>query len=342
MNNSARIASAIFLSCAVSTITVALAAGDKPGAGKTVVVGLDDSLGANYVTDQIAIAAFKDMGYDVHTTTLSSSLAMPALAQNDLNVVVEAIFPQSQPSFDKVADQLEHGHQGMIIGGGVNGYLIDKKTADKYHITSLEQLKDPKVAALFGENEDKAQLISCDPGWMCGKVVDYQIQKFDLSKTVQIVQGKYEPLMADAIARVRRGEPALFYTWSPSWVNNSLTPGKDVVWLPTPEQALPEGMTVTGSSLVKGVEGCAGGADPCRMAMPSWNWEPMINTKFASDNPAIWKFVTAMKFPLSTWSYWEAQINQSHGSQTQITELAQDWIKKNPKIYAGWLEAATQ
>lgn len=332
------------MSCVVVVASSSYAKDAKPGKGKTVAIGLDDSLGANYVTDQIAIAAFKEMGYDVHTTTLSSSLAMPALAQNDLNVVVEAIFPQSQPSFDKVADKLERGDQGMIIGGGINGYLIDKKTADKYHITSLEQFKDSKIAKLFGSAVDssRAQLISCDPGWMCGKVVDYQIKKFGLSKTIRIVQGKYEPLIVDAVARVKRGEPAFFYTWSPSWVNNSLVPGKDVVWLPTPEDALPQGMTVKGSALVDNVEGCAGGANPCRMAMPSWNWDPMINKVFASKNPAVWRFLTQMRFPLAKWSYWEAEINKTHGNPDAIKKMADDWISQNKGIFGQWIEASTK
>lgn len=57
--------------------------------------------------------------------------------------------------------------------------------------------------------------------------------------TATSVRGKYEALMVEAVARVKRGEPAFFYAWSPSWVNNALIPGEDVVWLPTPREALP-------------------------------------------------------------------------------------------------------
>lgn len=55
-----------------------------------------------------------------------------------------------------------------ILKAWRQGYLIDKKTADKYHITNIEQLKDPKIAKLFDANNDgKADLTGCNPGWGC-------------------------------------------------------------------------------------------------------------------------------------------------------------------------------
>lgn len=43
--------------------------------------------------------------------------------------------------------------------------MIDKKTAEQYHITSIDQLKDPQIAKLFDTNNDgKADLTGCTPG----------------------------------------------------------------------------------------------------------------------------------------------------------------------------------
>ena len=64
------------------------------------------------------------------------------------------------------------------------GYLIDKKTADQYHITNIEQLKDPKLARLFDTNGDgKADLTGCT-GWGCEAVINHQIEAYKLSDTV--------------------------------------------------------------------------------------------------------------------------------------------------------------
>jgi glycine betaine/proline transport system substrate-binding protein len=62
--------------------------------------------------------------------------------------------------------------------------LIDK-TAEQYHIKSIDQLKDPKIAKLFDTNGDgKADLTGCTPGWGCEAVINHQIDAYGLSKTV--------------------------------------------------------------------------------------------------------------------------------------------------------------
>ena len=63
---------------------------------------------------------------------------------------------------------------------------------------------------------------------------------YKLRATVTHVQGSYPALMADTIGRYQRGEPVLYYTWTPYWVSGVLVPGKDVVWLQVPFSSNPE------------------------------------------------------------------------------------------------------
>ncbi|MGF3024953.1 glycine betaine/L-proline ABC transporter substrate-binding protein ProX [Methylobacterium aquaticum] len=312
---------------------------EMPGKGRTVRYAQSDSLGANYVLAQIVTRALKELGYDVKLTTVNTTLFFQAAAQGDLDLATDVNFPQREPGFRAVEKDADRIGSGLIVGGGINGYLIDKKTADAHKITTLEQMKDPKIAALFGK-DGKADLINCDPGWSCGDVVDYQIDKFGLKNTVKSVRGKYEALMVEAVARVKRGEPAFFYAWSPSWVNNALVPGTDVVWLPTPEDALPPTVTNRGSALVNGVKGCAGGADPCRMAMASWNWGAVGNKKFLAANPAVKTLIENMKFPIDTWSGWEFAINKGGGSTSLVTRLAIEWIGTHKSQFDAWISTA--
>ncbi len=310
-----------------------------PGKGKTVRYAQSDSLGANYVTAQIISRAMKELGYEVKISTLNTTLFFQAAGQGDLDLATDVNMPQREPAFRAVEKQAELLGSGMIVGGGINGYLIDKKTATAHNITTLAQMKDPKIAALFGK-DGRADLINCDPGWSCGDVVDFQLDKFGLKDTVRSVRGKYETLMVEAVARVKRGEPAFFYAWSPSWVNNALIPGEDVVWLPTPEDALPPNVPNRGSALVPGVKGCAGGADPCRMAMSSWNWASVGNRQFVAANPAIKTLIEQIKFPLATWSAWEFSINKNGASSANINRMADEWIAQNKATFEGWVSKA--
>ncbi len=312
---------------------------EMPGKGKTIRYAQSDSLGANYVTAQIIMRGMKALGYEVKLTTLNTTLFFQAAGQGDLDLATDVNMPQREPAFRNIEKQAEIVSPGMIVGGGINGYLIDKKTATAHNITTLEQMKDPKIAALFGK-DGKADLINCDPGWSCGDVVDFQLDKFGLKDTVRSVRGKYEALMVEAVARVKRGEPAFFYAWNPSWVGNALIPGEEVVWLPTPADALPPSVPNKGSALVNGVKGCAGGADPCRMAMSSWNWASVANSQFVAANPAVKALIAQIKFPLATWSAWEFNINKGGASTSAVTRMADEWIASNKAQFDGWIEVA--
>lgn len=315
-------------------------AGSLPGEGKTVNFAQNDSLGANYVQDQILIMAMEKLGYKVNLQTLGVATFFQAAAQGDLDITGDINWPQREPAFRQVEKQLTLVGDGTIEGGGINGYVIDKKTAEANNITNIEQLKDPKLAKLFDTNDDgKADLINCDPGWSCGDVVDYQIEKFGLSGTVHSVRAKYEALMAETFARARRGEPVLYYTWSPSWITDALVPGKDVVWLPIPFEALPEGVSRGNGSDVKGVVGCAGNQDPCRMTVGSWNWLIVANRDFLEKNPAVHKLSEIAKWPLPVWSSWEAALNKGN-SNRDIKKLAESWVAENQKQFDGWIAEA--
>ncbi|WP_109476166.1 glycine betaine/L-proline ABC transporter substrate-binding protein ProX [Paraburkholderia sp. C35] len=334
------------VACSAFALAIAMMAGgsahaqNAPGKGKTIKYAQGDSFGGNYVATQIIMQAMKNLGYDVKLTTMNTTLFFQAVAQGDEDLATDVNFPQREPGFRAVEKQAQMIGSGLISGGGITGYLIDKKTADQYKITSLAQLKDPKLAGLFG-TDGKAELISCDPGWSCGDVVDYQLNKFGLKNNIHAVRGKYEALMVDAIAKVKEGKPAFFYAWSPSWTVNSVVPGKDVVWLPTPEDALPPNVPNKGTALVPGVKGCAGGADPCRMAMASWNWGAVGNRDFVAANPSVRSLIEQVKFPQSQWSAWEYEISKSGGSQALVNMLANDWMTGNKSVLDQWVQTAS-
>ena len=99
----------------------------------------------------------------------------------------------------------------------------------------------PAKAALFdGDGDGRADLIGCSRDWTCAAVIDHHLEAYCLEPTVEHVQGDYGKLMDAAVDRIRRGQPVLFYTWTPNWTVGELLPGEDVLWLEVPFPALPE------------------------------------------------------------------------------------------------------
>lgn len=330
----------LVVSATIQSAVAAHADATAPGQGKAIRYARSNALGASYILDEVVIAALEKLGYKVKVTVLVAPAFYAAASQGDMDLTTSINWPQNQVPYEKVKDKLALIGSGSIIGGGINGYVIDKKTADAHGITNIQQLKDPKLAELFDtDRSGKAQLINCDPGWSCGDVVDYQIKTFGLEQTVRTVRGKYELLMAETFARAARGEPVLFYTWSPSWVVDTLQPGRDVVWEPTPFEALPSGVASPGAALVKDVVGCAGGQNPCRMVIGAWNYVSIGNRAFLAENPAVTKFLEQVRFPLTTWTEWEGDIKKSH-IDSDIKQVAEAWIAAHKQEFDQWVSDA--
>jgi len=89
-------------------------------------------------------------------------------------------------------------------------------------------------------------------------------------------------MMADVIARFRRGEPVFFYTWTPHWLLGELKPAVATVWLTVdPKYCVPDqpcGASTTG--------------------FPVNDISIVANKEFLDKNPAAQAFLEAVKIPI--------------------------------------------
>jgi len=164
-----------------------------------------------------------------------------AAARGQVDLWVNGWFPSHQVFLNQEEVSGKVTPVGFeVADGALQGYLVNKHTADELGITNLGDLKRPEVAAAFDRNGDgRADLIGGNVGWGCERVVEHHLGVYELRDTVEHVQGDYSPLMDETIERYHRGEPVLFYTWTPNWTVGKLVPGKDVVWLQVPFASLP-------------------------------------------------------------------------------------------------------
>ena len=119
-----------------------------------------------------AIASFileKGYGCEVSVTKGSTTPIMAAHYDKQLDVITEVWYDNI------IANYEPHEKAGTIKNIGVNtpdsqqAFYVDKTTADKYNLKSVEDMKDPKIAALFKdpENPSKGRMTSCISGWTC-------------------------------------------------------------------------------------------------------------------------------------------------------------------------------
>jgi glycine betaine/proline transport system substrate-binding protein len=308
-----------------------MADANLPGKGVTVQPGQDNVDGENFQTI-IVMKALKELGYDVKDVQNAKYPALHiSIADGGVTFMADHWNPLHQAFFEKAGGDEKLSRTGAYIEGCAQGYLIDKKTAEKYNITNVGQLQDPEIAKLFDANDDgKADLAGCVPGWGCERVIEHHMGAYKLKDTVTHNQGEYSAIIAETITRYKEGKPVLYYTWTPYWVSGVLVPGKDVVWLEVPHSAHPNGVdTKLPNGKNYGFE---------------VNTQMVVaNKEFVKNNPAAAKLFEVIKVSVNDVSAQNLKMKEKGEGGWEAAERHADaWIAANRDKFDGWLNAARE
>ncbi len=332
---------------ALGVSAAALAAGpaamaqDMPGEGTTVRMAQ-----ATWDTAWFETAVYKQMleelGYAVEgPTALDNPLFYQAVSQGDVDLWVNGWFPLHNtylPTIEGTAEVIG----AVAEGGALEGYLVDKATAEELDITSLEDFKRDEVKQAFDRDGDGlADLVACPPGWGCELNIEHHLDAYGLREHVNPIKAGYSASMADAIAAYEQDEPIFFYTWTPNWTVDALVPGEDVVWIEVPEVDLPEElMELADAATLEGVEGCV--ADPCTLGFPANDIQPVAGTAFLEANPAARALLETASIPVGDIFAQNALMNDGEGDPADVERHAAEWIESNRETVDGWLDQARQ
>ncbi|MCO4786981.1 glycine betaine/L-proline ABC transporter substrate-binding protein ProX [Marinomonas atlantica] len=317
---------------AVATICSSALANDMPGEG-VEVTPIFPSIAEERFRGEIAMAGLEALGYEVEEPKESEYATMLlALSYGDADFTVHLWDKLHDTFYEKAGGDDTMLKVGSIMPGVLQGYQIDKKTADQYGITSLEDLKKPEIAKLFDSNDDgKADLTGCNPGWGCELVIDHHIEAYGLGDWVTHNRGSYFALMADTIARYQDGKPVLYFTWVPQWIAGVLKVNEDVVWLEVPYTDLPGGdndviTTYKNKNLGFAVDEVMS----------------VVNRDFGLENPSAMALLSQVQISSDDESAQNLKMRNGENSQKDIKRHAQEWISEHQAEFNGWLDIARQ
>ncbi|WP_271274223.1 glycine betaine/L-proline ABC transporter substrate-binding protein ProX [Aliamphritea hakodatensis] len=315
---------------ALATSASAVLAAEKPGEG-VEVTPIFPSIAEERFRGEIAIAGLQELGYEVEEPKETEyATMMLALSYGDADFTVHLWDVLHDTFYKKAGGDDTMVKAGDVIPGVLQGYLIDKKTADAHNIKSLADLKKPEIAKLFDADDDgKADLTGCNPGWGCELVIDHHIEAYGLGDTVNHNRGSYFALMADTITRYNEGKPILYYTWVPQWISGVLVEDKDVVWLEVPQTDLPDGNNDVNTSF-----------NGKNLGFAVDKVMSVVNKEFAEENPAATKLLSLVQISASDESAQNLKMQDGEKSVEDIKRHAQEWITANRGTYDNWLTEA--
>ena len=197
------------------SLLAAACGGDDLGDVETIKLAVNpwDGSAANVA---VAKAVLEGEGYTVETVEIDENAQWAAIAAGDLHASLE-VWPSGHA--DNVASYIDGG--GGVVNGGELGavgkigwwipsYVVDQNPA----AGTWQGLQDPAIAGMYAtaESGDKGQFLIGDPSW-----VSYEQDIIDnLGLDLEVVYaGSEEAILAALDSASSRGDPLLFYFWTP-------------------------------------------------------------------------------------------------------------------------------
>lgn len=310
---------------------------EQPGAGVQVTAAYSP-LEERFQTEVVNMA-LEELGYDVvepreleyatmHTDIAGGGLDFTAVHWEKLHSDF-----YTEAGGDDVFQRM-----GIIVEDMVQGYLIDKETAEEYDITNIEDLQDPEIAELFDTDGDGlANLTGCNPGWGCELVIEHHLDEYELRDTVEHEQGQYMALMADTITRFEQDEPILYYTWTPLWVSSVLRPDEEVVWLEVPYTSLPEEQQEDGEITEEDTT-----VDGKNLGFALDQMWVLANREFAEENPVAASVFESVQIPIDDINEQNERMRDGEDSEADIRAHAEEWVEENQDQFDEWVAEARE
>ncbi|MDE0370071.1 MAG: glycine betaine/L-proline ABC transporter substrate-binding protein ProX [bacterium] len=297
-----------------------------------------------YFQAEVYKALLEELGY---TVSDPSQAEMPPgnfyveLARGDFDLWVNSWFPAHDqflavelPDGSLVSDHVSVIGEQMLAGG-LNGFVIDKNTADVHGIVTMADIADnPEIAALFdSDGNGKADLLGCNERWGCREIIDQTIARNGWEDTIEQISGEYYGLFWVAWERHLGGEPLFTYAWSPSLFAGVLRPGVSVYWLTVPNP-LPDQR----GAAVLPPEQCPG--QPCELGFVPADILVTANNGFLEANRPAAILLERVVIPSTDVNRQIVRMETGEGSQADITRHAHEWIESNRDTVDRWVAAA--
>ena len=311
---------------------------DTPGEGVSVSMAR-----ANWSTGYMQAAIYRtllqELGYEVSDPAeaeLTPATFYPALGEGEYDLWVNGWFPIHTTLIAEAGvEDIVQPIGEEIVAGGLQGFVVDKATADANGITMLDDIgNNPDIAALFDvDGNGKADLMGCNDGWGCQVVINDTISQNGWDDTIEQVSAEHAALFADSLGRFQRGESILQYIWTPGAFTAELVPGKDVIWVSVSN---PVASQVGAAALP--TDQCPG--QPCEMGFVAADIRVVARVDFLSANPAAAKLFELVSIPVIDIALQNLAYGGGANTEADVQAAADDWISANRAAVDGWLSEA--
>lgn len=204
----------------------ALAMASSVMAKETITIGELGWPGSDAIQSVLKVVMEERLGVDTKIVAADQSVMYVGMDKGDgsIDVYPDLWIPHQTTAWNKY---IAPGSKESILVNekpyqAEQGFYIPGYIQDKYGITSVEQLADPKVAKLFDlDGDGKGNYWPGDPAWGGTNVLVVKAKSYGFDKYFKQMQVSDTIFKAQLKKAIRNEKAFVFYYWTPDWIHTT-------------------------------------------------------------------------------------------------------------------------
>lgn len=190
-----------------------------PAMAADIVIGVPNWPSVNATAHIMKVAIEQNLGLEVELQNGTNPIVFEAMDSGAMHVHPEVWLPNQQNLHDTYVK--EKGTVVMNPNGveSFQGMCVDQATADEHGITSIDQLTDPDIAAIFDSDGDgQGELWIGAPGWASTNVEKVRAKSYGYDQTFELTEIDETVAYANLDNAIKAGDPWVGFCYTPHYV----------------------------------------------------------------------------------------------------------------------------
>lgn len=190
-----------------------------PALAADIVIGVPNWPSVNATAHVLKVAIEDNLGLEVELQNGSNPIVFEAMDKGSMDVHPEVWLPNQSNLHKTYVD--DKGTVAMNPNGveAFQAMCVPKAFGEEHGITSIDQLTDPEIAALFDTDGDgTGEIWIGAPGWASTNVEKVRAKSYGYDQTLELTESDETLAYANLDAAIKAGEPWLGFCYAPHYV----------------------------------------------------------------------------------------------------------------------------
>ena len=179
-----------------------------PAMAADIVIGVPNWPSVNATVHILKVAIEQNLGLEVELQNGTNPIVFEAMDSGAMHVHPEVWMPNQQNLHDTFVK--DNGTVVMNPNGvaAFQGMCVDQATADEHGITSIDDLTNPDIAAIFDSNGDgQGELWIGAPGWASTNIEKIRAKSYGYDQTMELTESDETLAYAGLDNAIKTGKP---------------------------------------------------------------------------------------------------------------------------------------